>query len=212
MNITTKKYLKIIYSLSYNNANYVHNKIMKDVLLFLSAFIPMYFLVLLKELIELITQNYKVNFLNILVIIFLICLISLGIIGIYLQINNKEQKSLKVKIIFAENITDKHFLGYFSLFVLFAITFDLSKISMLLVFVFIMIMIGIVYVKNKLFYINPFLNILGYNFYNIKYLIEDEGKQKSTKIFYRGELKINDLYFVKVKDENFSFIDNTKRI
>ena len=212
MNLNTRKYLKIIYSLSYNNANYVYNKIMKDVLLFLSAFIPMYFLVLLKELIELITQNYKVNFLNILVIIFLICLISLGIIGIYLQINNKEQKSLKVKIIFAENITDKHFLGYFSLFVLFAITFDLSKISMLLVFVFIMIMIGIVYVKNKLFYINPFLNILGYNFYNIKYLIEDEGKQKSTKIFYRRELKINDLYFVKVKDENFSFIDNTKRI
>ena len=30
-------------------------------------------------------------------------------------------------------------------------------------------MIGIVYVKNKLFYINPFLNILGFNFYDITF-------------------------------------------
>lgn len=183
---------------------------MKDVLLFLSAFIPMYCLVLLKELTEIIVQNYSLNFLNILVIIFLICLIVLGIVGIYLQINNKKQKSLKVKIISAENITDRHFLGYFSLFVLFAITFDLSRVSMFLVFILILTMIGIVYVKNNLFYINPFLNILGFNFYSIEYKDSEGGEQKATRIFYKGQLIIDKYYFIKIKDENFSFIDRSR--
>ena len=108
------------------------------------------------------------------------------------------------------NITDRHFLGYFSLFVLFAITFDLSKVSMVVVFVLILCMIGVVYVKNKLFYINPFLNILGFNFYKISYKVENDEQVLQTHIFYRGNLKENKFYWVKIKDENFSFVDKTK--
>lgn len=185
---------------------------MKDVLLFLSAFIPMYALMLLKKIVELLCKNIDFNFLNILVLLLLLCLIILGLIGINLEINNKKQKSLKVKIISAENITDRHFLGYFSLFVLFAITFDLSRVSMFLVFIVIIAMIGIVYVKNKLFYINPFLNILGYNFFSIEYQVYGESKQRATRIFYKGDIKINKFYYIKVKDENFSFVDKTKKI
>ena len=98
----------------------------------------------------------------------------------------------------------------FYLGVLFAITFDLSKVSMLIVFVLILAMIGVVYVKNKLFYINPFLNILGFNFYNITYKEEGEDKELTTKIFFKGDLLINKHYWVKIKDENFSFVDSTK--
>ena len=71
-------------------------------------------------------------------------------------------------------------------------------------------MIGVVYVKNKLFYINPFLNILGFNFYNITYKEEGEDKELTTKIFFKGDLLINKHYWVKIKDENFSFVDSTK--
>ena len=71
-------------------------------------------------------------------------------------------------------------------------------------------MIGFVYVKNKLFFINPFLNILGYNFYNITYRIVGNEKEESTKIFYKGDLVSNKRYWVKIKDENFSFVDNVK--
>lgn len=102
------------------------------------------------------------------------------------------------------------FLGYFSLFVLFSITFDLSKVSMVVVFVLILCMIGVVYVKNKLFYINPFLNILGFNFYKISYKVENDEQVLQTHIFYRGNLKENKFYWVKIKDENFSFVDKTK--
>ena len=70
-------------------------------------------------------------------------------------------------------------------------------------------MVGIVYVKNKLFYINPFLNILGFNFYDITYIEEHSTTKQTTKIFFKGDLTLNEFYFVKIKDENFNFL-NTK--
>ena len=183
---------------------------LKNIMLFLSAFIPMYFLIWVKLVMELINDNLHFNVLNTIVFVSLIVVIALGLLGLKLEIFNKKEKSQKVIIMEWNNITDRHFLGYFSLFVLFAITFDLSKVSMVVVFVLILCMIGVVYVKNKLFYINPFLNILGFNFYKISYKVENDEQVLQTHIFYRGNLKENKFYWVKIKDENFSFVDKTK--
>lgn len=183
---------------------------LKNIMLFLSAFIPMYFLIWVKLVMELINDNLHFNVLNIIVFVALIVVIALGLLGLKLEIFNQKEKSQKVIIMEWNNITDRHFLGYFSLFVLFAITFDLSKVSMVVVFVLILCMIGVVYVKNKLFYINPFLNILGFNFYKISYKVENDEQVLQTHIFYRGNLKENKFYWVKIKDENFSFVDKTK--
>lgn len=179
---------------------------MKNILLYLSAFMPMYFLISVKHVIELVSRKIQPNSLNIIVLITMFLAISLGIYGIYLEIFNKNESERKIELISKKNITDEHFLGYFSLFVLFAITFNLSKLSMFIIFVVILIMIGIVYVKNKLFYINPLLNICGYNFYDITYKIEGENQQENTKIFYKGNLLNNKKYILKIKDENFSFL------
>lgn len=183
---------------------------LKNIMLFLSAFIPMYFLIWVKLVMELINNNLHFNVLNTIVFVALIVVIALGLLGLKLEIFNQKEKSQKVIIMEWNNITDRHFLGYFSLFVLFAITFDLSKVSMVVVFVLILCMIGVVYVKNKLFYINPFLNILGFNFYKISYKVENDEQVLQTHIFYRGNLKENKFYWVKIKDENFSFVDKTK--
>lgn len=183
---------------------------LKEILMFLSAFIPMYFLVWIKLVMEVINHNLTFNVLNTTIFVSMIVVIILGIIGLTLEIHNKNQKSKPVTILTAKNITDQHFLGYFSLFVLFAITFDLSKVSMAVVFLLIMIMIGVVYIKNKLFFINPFLNILGFNFFDITYIVDGSSQTKSTRIFYRGNLQTNQEYWVKIKDEHFSFVDNTR--
>ncbi len=183
---------------------------MKNVLMFLSAFIPMYFLVWVKLVMEIINHNLTFNVLNTIIFVLMMVVILLGLLGLRLEIYNKKQKSKQVTIVSAKNITDQHFLGYFSLFVLFAITFDLARVSMAVVFVLIMVMIGVVYIKNKLFFINPFLNIMGYNFFDITYVVNGSDQTKSTRIFYKGKLETNKEYWVKIKDENFSFVDNTK--
>ena len=183
---------------------------MKNILLYLSAFIPMYALIIVKQIIEIAVGNLKATFLNFFIIALLVCVVF-GLIGLKTELTNNKAKTKKIVIINKTNTTDQNFLGYFSLFVLFAITFDLSRISMFVVFVSILTMIGVVYVKNKLFYINPFLNILGFNFYDITYKVCGSDTKQITKIFFKGDLLLNKEYYVKIKDENFSFLNYAKK-
>lgn len=186
-------------------------KFIKNLFLYLSAFIPMYFLILLKLIVELINHNLTFNTLNTINLITLLLLIICGITGIFWNIKFNKEESIEVKILTKQNITDRHFLGYFSLFVFFALPLDLSKVSNYCVYVCILIMIAIVYINNSLFYINPFLNLLGYNFYDITYIETGSNIKRHAKIFYKGNLEIeNQTYFVKLKNENFSFVDKTR--
>lgn len=187
------------------------NKI-KNLLLYISAFVPMYVLVFVKLIVEIINQNLSFNVLNTLNFVTLLLLIVLGGIGIVWNIYFSEAESIQVKIVSKRNITDQHFLGYFSLFVFFAIPLDLSLVSAYCVYVLVLIMIGIVYINNALFYINPLLNILGYNFYDIEYVDAGGEQIKSAKIFFRGEFLIEDkMYWVNVKNQHFCFIDKKQK-
>ncbi len=183
---------------------------LKDLSLFLSAFVPMFILIFLKLVIEMLNDNLHFNVLNTLNFVTLILLVACGIGGLIWNIK-ATGRTKEIKIISRQNITDKHFLGYFSLFVLFALQLDLSHVSGYCIFVIIMILIAIVYIKNSLFYINPLLNILGYNFYDVTYKIVGEEREKEAKIFHKGELNIDSNYFVNIKNDNFTFIDKRKK-
>ena len=184
---------------------------LKNLLLYISAFMPMYFLVLLKLVVELLNHNLSFNVLNSLNLATLILLLISSVIGLLWNVKFNRDEAKEVTILSKHNITDQHFLGYFSLFVFFAIPLDLSLVSAFCIYVAILIMIGIVYINNSLYYINPFLNLLGYNFYDITYIEAGSNDKRHAKIFYRGDLEIeNRTYFVKLKNENFSFVDKNR--
>lgn len=183
---------------------------MEKILLYLSSFVPMYLLLLIKILVEILNHNLTFNILNTTMTVLLSLLIIGGCAGLYLCTNSPKNKNQTVTIKSFENITDQHFLGYFSLFVLFSLTFEIERISMAIVFVLILILIGIVYINSDLFYINPFLNILGFTFYNITY-IDNHGDEHSTKIFYKGQLAPNLRMTLSVSGhKNFCFLKNKK--
>lgn len=183
----------------------------KNLLLYISAFIPMYFLIIVKILLDIINGNLSFNILNTSMCISMLILIMLGIVGVIWAIRFNNDKKINIIVLEKNNTTDQHFLGYFSLFVLFALSFELEKVSEACVFVLILFMVGIVYLNNKLFYINPFLNILGFNFYDIKFKVENEEKIKTAKIFFRGEIELNKNYEVDLKNINFSFLEKRKK-
>lgn len=186
-------------------------ELFKNLSLFISAFIPLYALITVKIIIEIINDNLHFNVLNTLMLILSIALTLYGIIGLVLSTKYENSPSIEITMLSKENITDQHFLGYFSLFVLFAITFELEKVSMAVIFVIVLVFIGVVYIKNKLYYINPFLNIIGYSFYEITYKEKGSETVKKSKIFYKGELNLNErCHFIKIKNENFSFIDRNR--
>ena len=181
---------------------------LKNLLLYISAFVPMYVLIFVKLIVEIANQNLTFNVLNTLNIVTLMFLILFGVVGLLWNVKFSNEYSMKIVIVKKQNITDQHFLGYFSLFVFFAIPLDLSLVSSYCVYILVLVMIGIVYINNSLYYINPLLNILGYSFYDIDYKQEGGEKLKKAKIFFKGEaLQEGESYYVNLKNKHFSFID-----
>lgn len=180
---------------------------MQKIILFISAFVPMYVLFLINLIVELINENLTFNVTNTCVLIGLVIFSLVGGIGLILILNSKKERYKTIKVISKKNLTDQHFLNYFSLFVLLALTFDLSKICFVCVFLVILVFIGIVYVKNNIFYVNPLLNILGYSFYDIVYLDENE-QEKEIRIFFKGELDTeNTQYLLYSSKKNLNFLE-----
>lgn len=157
------------------------------IFLYISCFIPLYFLIIVKELVEIINTNLSFDITNSIMLIFNFLLILIGIYGVVFQ--HKKIPYKKLQIVDYKNITCQNFLPYFPLFVLFAVAFELEFVSMALVYVFVLIMLGIVYIKNNMFYINPFLNILGYSVYEITY--QNNEKIITEKIFSKNSPKNN---------------------
>lgn len=185
---------------------------MLKICLYLSSFVPMYLLLLTKILLELVNKHLNFNILNTTMIILLSIFVVSGCAGLFFAIKHAKSKSTEIVIVEKENITDQHFLGYFSLFVLFSLTFEIEKISMAVVFVLIIILVGIVYIKSELFYINPLLNILGYTFYTIRFYTDNKDDMHTAKIFYKGDLITHrKAYFVKEMQANLCFVDKNKK-
>ena len=182
-------------------------KLLKDISLFISAFVPMFVLILVKLIVDMINSNLTFNILNTLNLTTLIILILTGFLGL-LWNRHDTQSIQEIKVLSAQNITDKHFFGYFSLFVLFALQLDLSLVSGYCTFILIMIFIAIVYIKNSLYYINPLLNLLGYNFYDVTYTFNSTNETRQAKIFFKGSLIENKIYFANIKNQNFTFINH----
>lgn len=153
--------------------------------LFISSFIPLYFLIIVKELTEIINGNLTFNVTNSIMLSFNLFLIIIGIIGVIF--NYKSTKCKKIEIISCKNITCQNFLPYFPIFVLFAVAFELEFVSMALVYVLILIMLGMVYLKNDFYYINPFLNIIGFSTYEVTYKIGDKVVENQRLFTFKQE-------------------------
>lgn len=167
----------------------------------------MYILFEVNLIVEIINDNLHFNITNTCVLIVLIVLTLIGLLGLLWIIKNNHSDGKNIVVVSMKNLTDQHFLNYFSLFVLLALTFDLSKICFICVFVIILVFIGIVYIRNNIFYINPLLNILGYSFYDIQYM-SDDGKKQEIRIFHKGKIQLNDRsYKLFASKSNLYFLE-----
>ena len=180
-------------------------KFLKNLFLYFSAFIPLFVLLAIKLLVDIFNQNLTFNFLNTFNLCLLFLLIGFGTLGILWNTIYSKEKILEITIQKAEDITDKYFLQYFSLFVMFAIPLDISYFNEFFVYIIILIFIGIVYINCGLYYINPLLNILGYRFFDTEYKTEN-GEIKNVKLFCRQKPNVNKQYYVKIKNKHFAFI------
>ena len=172
----------------------------------------MYALLVLQILIDIINGNLHFNVLNSLSLSLFFIAIVLGVVGLVIALKQKPKKQTEVLVVSSVNITDQHFFSYISIFILFTLTFDISKISMFVSTIIILTLIGVVYIHNKIFYINPLLNILGYSFYEITYTTKESNSKKTAMVFYKGHQNLNNkIVKVNLESTNFCFIDVKKQ-
>ena len=150
------------------------NKLM----LFISSYIPLYMLLILKNIFERITDGG--HFINIIqkfkmamwfdeVNDWAVCVLSLTIVisAIYLRCAlKKETSSKKYMITDVTDETGNYYFNYISIYLLSCMGLTLNSIVDCFVFLFVMVIVGYIYISNNMMYMNPVANIMGYKVYN----------------------------------------------
>lgn len=135
----------------------------------------------------------------------LICLIFIGIGFFVYKLYFKEldgdfghPKTIKT----IENISNNH-LSFLATYILPFVTFDFKDERNWIILIFLLIIIGIIYVKTNFFYTNPTLSLFGVYVYYITFDGDDNKiiaisrrKLKSSEIIKRRHIDEN-IYFVK---------------
>ena len=181
---------------------------MKKVIMYLSAFLPMFWLILIKDYTTILNEAIQgkvcySDLLNTQLFVVLGVVIFITICTIILMLRNKKLSSDLVVVKKATNRTAEYYLGYFSLFILELFVFSFTEWVDIIVMLLLLFVLGIVYIKNGLFFINPTMNIFRSFIYEVVY---DDGYEEKTKILVCADkIKIGDSIKIDVSDYDFSF-------
>lgn len=181
---------------------------MKNCLMYLSAFIPMFWIILIKDystiLVNVIRDRAECkDFLNIALLFMLIMTVVLTIIfGVMIK-NNKILDYDTVIVNKIKNRSAEYYLGYFSLFILALISFSFTNLVDIIVMILILIILGVVYIKNGLFFINPTINLFKGHIYEVEYYNDNIIQTKI--LFCNTAINVNDIILIDVSEYDFSF-------
>lgn len=100
-----------------------------------------------------------------------------------------------------ENISNNH-LSFLATYILPFATFNFNNNRDWVVFIFMIFVIGIIYVKTNFFYTNPTLSLAGFYIYNVSF----KGEHVKIIAISKKKLKIGDIINRRLIDENIYFV------
>lgn len=157
---------------------------MHKVILFISSYIPLYILLIAKNILERCTQggrflNFKEKWNKAIwfdeVNDWAVCVLAVMSLFSFFYLKNKLNNTKSEKCYLVKSVRDEtsnNYFSYISIYLLTCIGLSLNKIVDIFVLVFLMGLVGCIYVANDLIYLNPTLNIIGYKAYYAELLAE----------------------------------------
>lgn len=153
---------------------------------FVSSYIPLYVLLIIKNILERCTDGGRFNFtitklisvnyfdeINDYAITLLILLSVISLL--YMNfLEKKEGDKHYYEIVSVQEQTTNVYFNYISVYFLSCLGLSLNNIVDVFVLFFLMVLVGCIYIPNRLMYMNPVLQLWGYKIY------EGEIKSKST--------------------------------
>lgn len=161
---------------------------MRRVLLFLSSYTPLYILLIIKNVLERCTDEGRftisINQLKTahffdeindyaIVALLLLCIISF----LYLILISKKNGDIHhYKIVSVEDQTGNVYFNYISIYLLSCLGLTLNNIVDVFVLIFLMIIVGYIYITNHMTYMNPVLQFMGYKIFEGELESQSTGK------------------------------------
>lgn len=151
---------------------------LNKLMLFVSSYIPLYVLLILKNLLERTTDRGR--FVNVFreftrerlfneVNDWAIGILMLIILGSYLYLWGTLSKNPSPKQYVVREVSDEtgnYYFNYISIYLLSCMGLSLNSIVDCFVLLFVMIIVGSIYISNNMMYLNPMVNMMGYKVYN----------------------------------------------
>lgn len=150
------------------------------VILFISSYIPLYILLILKNVLERTTRdgNFsdlankiknavffdEINDFAVVILTFL-SIYSFWYLKRKIRRANGEKKFIIITI---KDETSNNYFNYISVYLLSCMGLSLNSIVDIFVFIFLMVVVGFIYINNNMTYLNPTLNLLGFKIYEME--------------------------------------------
>lgn len=180
--------------------------------MYISAFLPMFLIMWIKEIMigirNVIEKPWRYSWDSIYLNPYLIGeLIFLAIISIFfvcLLKRNKKTGVYTISLKTVKNRSAEYYLAYYSLFILALIEFSLTDPIDLIVLALLLLVLGIVYIKNDLFFMNPTINIFQSYIYEVEY--ETEQAMITKLIISPEKLSEGNVIDIDISEFEFTFL------
>lgn len=186
---------------------------MKKIIMYLSAFLPMFWLILIKDYATILKDAIegKAKYSDLLSVQLFIVVGIVIVITICTIVLISGNQNLSKDLVVASKVTNRtaeYYLGYFSLFILELFAFSFTDIIDIVVMSILLLLLGIVYVKNGLFFINPTLNIFRSFIFEVEF---SDGNNIRTKMLVcKEKIQQGDSLNIDISNYGFTLAQKVK--
>ena len=183
-------------------------KIFVRSLMFISSYFPLYVFLLILQYKVYKNIDYTLTFENIYMVVFVISMIFFILLSFLSMYLLKKSSGSEKTTITEINRTDDNIISYIFTYILPIISFSLDDFPSALVNFLIFILVGFIYIKMDLMYLNPLWTLQGYISYEMedKYIITDipiNTLRRNIGDSLRGYSLSNGIFVAKQKDNQF---------
>lgn len=185
---------------------------LRKLVMYISAFLPMLLIMWIKEVLlgvrNVLEKPWKYTwdsiYLNPYLIAEITFIILIGCAIFWLLKRNKKTGVYTITLKTVKNRSAEYYLAYYSLFILALIEFSLTDPIDLVVLLLLLIVLGVVYIKNDLFFMNPTINIFQSYIYEVEY---DTSQATITKLIISPKkLSEGNVVDIDISEFEFTFL------
>lgn len=175
---------------------------LRKIILFISSYIPLYLLMIIKNIVERCTDGGKFldighkiknmvlfDEVNDWAILVMGALIIISYLYLMRKIRNTNAE-VYYEIKEVSDETSNNYFNYISVYLLSCLGLSLNNIVDIVVFILLMIIVGFIYISNDMIYLNPTLNFMKFKVYNVVLFTEATGEVVNSIVIARQAISI----------------------